>query len=677
MKPGTAVRADALWRALTFLSVAQLHLIANPLLSRPLSADHVKERPTGHWGTVPGTAWALTHIGLAADAHRELEVVPVLGAGHAGVVQLALAWLTGDLATIRPEFGPTATGLEALVAAFPAANGLGSEVHPQLPAGAYVGGWLGGALAFAQGAALDAPWRVVVPVLGDGECETPTTAAAWLAHRALSASRVVAVVHLNGHRMGGPSLLGSLSDAELASYAAGVGWEPRVVHVDAADRAGRLAEHAAFHTALMDGIERTRHGGRPVIFLRCVKGWTGPLAAHKTPLTRARSDAQQRWALRRWLLGYRPEELFDSNGCPIGDLAEALTIVRFCQLQPRDRDGDRRQQQLSAEAGRPPVHGVEPPRPTFATAIADLLHRWASAGHFKVFSPDELLSNQLPTIAGQAWALEVLAEEVLLGWLAGWTLSGRRGVLISYEAFAPLLLTGLVAQLKQRRLTSDRCPSLNLLLTSYGWQNAYTHADPSLTTALAATGDPSVRVLTPADPARAAAALDDALASDGLVNVIVAGKHATACHPLDTLDEERTEGLAVWKHLSDEGQPDLTLICAGDLPAAVVEAAAHAIRRRHRCRVRVVNATSLTALSEAALHRNVGDSAAVIVATLGHPAAVWGQLAGRLERPCEVLGWREPPHPMPQDELAAFAGLSVDGVIAAADRLLSGRLRRA
>lgn len=88
---------------------------------------------------------------------------------------------------------------------------------------------------------------------------------------------------------------------------------------------------------------------------------------------------------------------------------------------------------------------------------------------FKVFSPDELASNRLAELATAPWVHEVLAEEVLLGWLAGWTASGRRGVLISYEAFAPLLLTGLIGHLKQRRLTDQVLPSINLLLTSYGW----------------------------------------------------------------------------------------------------------------------------------------------------------------------------------------------------------------
>lgn len=663
-------RAEALWRAVTFVSVAQLHLDSNPLLMRPLEARDVSLRPSGHWGTVPGTAWALAHIGLLAGCRDDLDVVPVLGAGHAGVAQLALAWLTGDLAQVRPQFTTDATGLTALVAAFPHVDGLGSEVHPSLPAGAYVGGWLGGSLAYAQGIGLDAPRRVVIPVLGDGECETPTTAAAWLAHRALPTSQVLPIVHVNGQRMGGPSLLGAMSDHELRAYGAGFGWEPVISHVGT----GSMAKHMAFHRLLVDCLDRVRDGGRPMVFLRCVKGWSGPIPAHKTPLTDARENAEQREDLLRWLSSYRPAELLDEQGRPRGALADALESIRLGDLPTRDANRHRR---AAAPAVAATADGGPDEEPSFSAAIGTVLLRHAAAGDFRVFSPDELASNRLSAAAGEPWVLEALAEEVLLGWLAGWTASGRRGVLISYEAFAPLFLTYLMAQLKQRRLLTSEFPSLNLLLTSYGWQNAYTHGDPSLVTALLANGDPAVRVFTPADPRRSALALDEALRSTGRLNIVVAGKHTTTHHPLNTLDEERARGVAVWPHLSDEGEPDLSLICGGDLPAEIIRQAVPVIRDRHHCRLRVVNVHELTALRGLRLDHLVGARGAVLVVTLGHPAAIWGLLGGRLERPCEVLGWREPPYPMPHGELAAFAGLDVHGITRAAATLLSRRPVRA
>lgn len=646
-------RADALWRAITFLSVVQLHLRASPLALQAVDTSDMKPHPSGHWGTVPGTAWTLVHVGFAAGHQSDIEVIPVIGAGHAGLVQRALAWLTGDLAKASPLFSRDAAGLWRLAASFPETDRFGSEVHPALPGGSYVGGWLGGAFAFAQGLALDAPGRVVVPIIGDGECETPTAAASWLAHRAIPGAHVLPVVHLNGHRMGGPSLLGAMSDEQVSAYARGLGWEPLVAHA----RTGSSSEHCAFHRALVDGINAARRGERRVVFLRCVKGWSGPTGAHKTPLTDLEGNPRQRALLRQWMLSYRPRELLNDNAQPVGALASALSEVRFCPQPP----------------SAPSVPAAASPEGRgFSAEVSAVLRAHAAAGDFKVFSPDELRSNRLGDLEGQPWVHEVLAEEVLLGWLAGWTASGRRGLVVSYEAFASLLLTGLIGHLKQRRLADVALPSINLLLTSYGWHNVYTHGDPSLVTALLGTGDPAVRVFTPADANRAALALDDALRSTGRVNVIIAGKHPSRVHPCQTVDDERRHGLAVWEHLSDAGEPELTLMCAGDLAATVVSEAVRPIRECHRCRLRVVNVHDLAALAGTDLHRYIGEDAPVLVVTLGHPAAIWGLIGGHVGS-VAVVGWREAPQPLPQDRLAAYAGLDVAGITRVAARLLTRR----
>jgi xylulose-5-phosphate/fructose-6-phosphate phosphoketolase len=309
----------------------------------------------------------------------------------------------------------------------------------------------------------------------------------------------------------------------------------------------------------------------------------------------------------------------------------------------------------------------------------------AEKGGFRLFSPDELESNRLGSLAARPWATEILAEEVLLEWLAGWTASGRRGLLVTYEAFAPLLVPGLANILKQRRL--PHCPvlpSMNVLLTSYGWHNTYTHGDPSAVTALLAMRDPAVRILTPADPPRLAAALHDCLYSYGGVNVLVAGKHNSVSFPRATLGEEQRQGLAVWPHLSDDGDPDLTIVTAGDLPASAVTAGVARLRERRGCLVRVVNVADLTVLgaletwprglTSAEIDTYLGPSAAVLIVSLGHPAAVWGLLEGRLaQREVQVIGWREPAGPVPQKEIAAGAGMTAQGIAAAAGRLLTAR----
>ncbi|MFI6575393.1 hypothetical protein ACIBFB_06300 [Nocardiopsis sp. NPDC050513] len=677
----TIDRADALWRALTYASVAQLHLRDNVLLSRPLNRGDVKEHPSGHWGTVPGTAWALAHIGLLASRYPEdMRVVPLLGAGHAGVVQLSLAWLSGALCRVRPRFTADIAGLGRLARAFPDVDGLGSETHPLFPVGDYVGGCLGGALAFAQGAACEEPSKVMVPLIGDAECETPTTAASWLASARLGRGKVVPIVHLNGFGMGNRSLLDGMEDEQLRSYAAAHGWRSQVVRVanSAPD------EHAEFHEVLSQAVREAGTGDPTVIFLRCVKGWSGPTTVgdrrvlgtpdtHKTPLTDVHDPAQVR-TLERWLASYQVGELFDAQGNPSGALRDALRVARWDGLLP-----NRKQHEASTRPKCSPTARYE----TFAQAVGTVLRDQAGRGDFRVFSPDELASNRLADISGEPWVTEVLGEEVLLGWLAGWTAGGRRGVLISYEAFAPLLTAWMISHLKQRRLAAERSPSLNLLLTSYGWHNVYTHGDPSLSTALLATEDPAVRVLTPADPTRTGAVLRRALDSRGDVNLVIAGKHARTNHPTDTVEEELSRGLAIWPHISDTGEPDLTIVTAGDLPTQVAVEALPAIRQGlgSRTRVRFVNLLDLTVLgdpirwprglSDTELLSFLGAHAAVLVITLGHPSAIWGLLGGRLRRPVEVVGWREPPAPMPQRRLASHLGLDTRGLLHNAVRLLA------
>lgn len=308
----------------------------------------------------------------------------------------------------------------------------------------------------------------------------------------------------------------------------------------------------------------------------------------------------------------------------------------------------------------------------------------ARAGDFRVFSPDELASNKLGALAGQPWTSEVLAEEVLAEQLAGFNAAGGRGVLISYEAFAPLMTTGIVSLLKQRRMpgAADR-PSFNLLLTSYGWHNTYTHGDPSLITALLALQDPAVRVWTPADPARLALVLDEAFASRGRVNIIVAGKHPLPPVPAGTIAQETARGAARWPHLSDPGPPQLTVVVCGDLPAAVAAEAVPELRARLKVAVRVVSVLNLTVLGDPAVwpaaltpsERDalLGKDAALLVVTLGHPAAIWGLLQNRTAHPTEVIGWHETHGPCPQPALAAAAGMTADGLLAAAERLLDRR----
>lgn len=649
-----SARHHLLWRALTYLAAAQLYLRGNVTGDRPLQAGDLTPSPAGHWGTVPPVAWALA--GLAV---QDIPVRPVIGAGHAGIVQRGYAWLTGVLGELRPRYARTRTGLEALCADFPHCDGLGAEIHPQLPAGSYVGGQLGPALAFAQAAA--GGHEVVMPIIGDGEAETGETAAAWLADPVIrpraESTPMLPILNLNGLRMGSPSLLGTRAAREVDAYLAGTGWRTRWAHVHTAS----LDEARQFGHVLAQALEAVCTGERLALVLDMPKGLTGPgagtPACHKTPLPDPATDPQQLDELRRWLGSYQPQRLFTTAGAPRRELVDALP--RWPTTPPP---------QPSASP-RP----VETEPGTWARAAEDVLRTHAERG-LRVFSPDELASNRLGGLTGERWVTEVLNEPLLAAWLLGHCATGQPGVVITYEAFAPLMHTALTQHAKTLRLTAERhrWPSANAVVTSLGWRNCYTHGDPSLVTTLLGLADPAIRVYTPADPRRAAAQLDRLLADTGQINLLVVDKHGPAHGPADTINAELDHGWATW-HEPDT-PPQIVLVSVGDLAAAQLTT----IRAQLDVPARHVHVHEPAVLGDpgrwpqAIPHqqwaRVFPPELPMLVVTTGQPAALWPLLGPRGHRWLDIRGWREPTAPMPEAELLRWSGMDTPSLTSAAHR---------
>lgn len=60
---------DACWRAANYLPVGQIYLLDNPLLTKPLTLDHIKRRLLGHWGTTPGLNFLYVHLNRLIKSH--------------------------------------------------------------------------------------------------------------------------------------------------------------------------------------------------------------------------------------------------------------------------------------------------------------------------------------------------------------------------------------------------------------------------------------------------------------------------------------------------------------------------------------------------------------------------------------------------------------------------------
>src|SRR5436189_510309 len=94
-------RIDAWWRAANYLSVGQIYLLDNALLTEPLRPEHVKPRLLGHWGTTPGLNLLYAHLNRVIQ-RDDLDVIYVTGPGHGGPGLVANTWLEGTYSEVYP-----------------------------------------------------------------------------------------------------------------------------------------------------------------------------------------------------------------------------------------------------------------------------------------------------------------------------------------------------------------------------------------------------------------------------------------------------------------------------------------------------------------------------------------------------------------------------------------------
>ncbi|MEU4443299.1 phosphoketolase family protein [Actinosynnema sp. NPDC050801] len=637
---------DAYWRAANYLSVGQIYLLDNPLLREPLRPEHVKPRLLGHWGTTPGLNLLYAHMNRVIR-QRDLNALFVTGPGHGGPGLVANAYLEGTYSEVYSTIGEDLDGLRALFRQFSFPGGIPSHVAPETPGSIHEGGELGYALLHAYGAVFDNPSLLALCVVGDGEAETGPLAASWHSNKFLDPTRdgvVLPVLHLNGYKIANPTVLARIPDDELASLLRGYGHTP---HFVVGDEPKAVHEQlASTLDTVLDDIAEMRTARQrppwPVIVLRTPKGWTGPrevdgrpvegtFRAHQVPLAGTRTDAGHRARLEEWMRGYRPEELFDDNGGLVPELrALAPTGDRRMSANPHT-NGGRVLRDLRMPDFRD--HAVTVARPAAESSQAtevlgaflrDVTRR--NPDNFLVMGPDEVASNRLSAlfeVTDRKWragtvpgddhlapdgrVLEVLSEHLCQGWLEGYLLTGRHGLFTSYEAFIHIvdsMLNQHAKWLKTTRAIPWRAPlaSLNYLLSSHVWRqdhNGFSHQDPGFLDHVVNKKAEIVRVYLPPDTNTLLSVMDHCLRSKHYVNVVVAGKQPALTY-LDMPDAiaHCARGLGIWDWAgTTEGEPDVVLACAGDIPTLETLAAAKLLREHlPGLKVRVVNVVDLMRL---------------------------------------------------------------------------------
>ena len=335
-------KMDAYWRAANYLSVGQIYLLDNPLLREPLRVEHIKPRLLGHWGTTPGLNFLYTHANRAIKEH-DLDALFITGPGHGGPGIVAHSWLEGTYSEVYPDVSPDERGLRNLFRQFSFPGGIPSHVAPETPGSIHEGGELGYALSHAFGAAFDNPNLLVFAVVGDGEAETGPLATSWHSNKFLDPRTdgvVLPILHLNGYKIAGPTVLARIPREELEQLMRGYGYSPRFV--EGSDPDAMHAEMAATLDEVVTEIKRIRDDARasstpwrprwPMIVLRSPKGWTGPklvdgkpvedtFRAHQVPFDIGH-DPKRVAMLEEWMKSYRPEELFDAGGRLVPELAD-------------------------------------------------------------------------------------------------------------------------------------------------------------------------------------------------------------------------------------------------------------------------------------------------------------------------------------------------------------------
>jgi len=654
-------RIDAYWRAANYLSVGQIYLYDNPLLKEPLRLEHVKHMLLGHWGTTPGQNFIYVHLNRVIKKF-DLDMIYMSGPGHGGPAVVANTYLEGTYSEIYPNISQDEPGLRKLFVQFSFPGGIPSHASPECPGSIHEGGELGYSLSHAFGAVLDNPELIVACVVGDGEAETGPLATAWHSNKFLNAASdgaVLPILHLNGYKISNPTILARITREELEQLLRGYGWSPHFV--EGHEPALMHEAMAATLDTVVGQIKQIQRDARshgnsarprwPMIVLVSPKGWTGPkmvdgrqiegtFRAHQVPLSDPATHPGHLKLLEAWLRSYEPQELFDNTGRLRADLAElAPAGERRMGANPHANGGlllrDLRMpdfQEYAIEVPQPGAPGIGDTH-VLGNFLRDVVKLNSAQSNFRVFGPDETLSNGLEALfdaTKRQWegatvpndeflaysgrVMEMLSEHQCEGWLEGYLLTGRHGLFNCYEAFIHIVDSMFNQHAKWLKVTAhlpwrQKIASLNYLLTSHVWRqdhNGFTHQDPGFIDHVVNKKAEVVRVYLPPDANCLLSVMDHCLRSRHYVNVVVAGKHpAPQWLTMDAAVKHCSRGIGVWQWASNdqEAEPDVVMACCGDVPTLETLAAV-SILREHlpELRIRVVNVVDLMKLQPQSEH---------------------------------------------------------------------------
>ena len=651
-------KIDAYFRAANYLSACQLYLLDNPLLKRKLTLKDIKPNVVGHWGTAPGQNFIYTHLNRVIKKYN-LNMIYISGPGHGGQSVVSHTYLEGSYTEKYPSVTQDEEGLKKLFKQFSFPGGISSHAAPETPGSINEGGELGYSLSHAYGAVLDNPTLIAACVIGDGELETGPLAASLQINKIMNPKTdgvVLPILHLNGYKIANPTIFSRISDMELDDFFRGSGYLPFYVEGD-----NPTIMHKRMAEVLDEVIEKikdikyrktTKRPMWPMIILRTPKGWTGPkevddkqiegtFRSHQVPLIVNAEHKENLEILENWLKSYKPEELFDENGTLKKEIQELAPIGNQRMGSNPNANGGLLLKELNMPDFREYGINMESHGQVTAadmmelgTFIKDLIKLNKDKHNFRIFAPDETLSNRLNHVfeeTNRKWNAKkldndefldtdgvvidsILSEHICQGMLEGYLLTGRHGFFTSYEAFIRIVDSMASQHAKWLKVCSalpwrQKISSLNYVLTSHVWQqdhNGYTHQDPGFLNHIVTKKADIVRIYLPPDTNCLLSCFDHCIKSKNYINVIVASKHP---RPQWLSMEEAvihcTNGIGIWEWASNDtdSEPDIVMACCGDTPTLETLAATSILREHFKeLKIRVVNVVDLMRLQSNTEH---------------------------------------------------------------------------
>ena len=648
------IKLDRYFRALNYLSVAQLYLLDNPLLRRELKFEDIKPNVVGHWGTAPGQNFIYMHLNQIIRKHN-LKMIYLSGPGHGGQAMVANNYLEGVYSRYYPEITEDEEGLKKLFKQFSFPGGISSHVAPETPGSIHEGGELGYSLAHAAGAVLDNKDLIAACVVGDGEAETGPLATSWHINKFLNPKTdgvVLPILHRNGYKIANPTVFGRMTETEIDNFFYGYGWKPYFVTGSDSKKLHEVM-NKALEKAVKDieRIKKTGKGDYPMIVLTTPKGWTGPkevngkkvegsFRAHQVPIVIDKNNQDTLKQLEKWLKSYHPEDLFDDQGRLHKELKDLCPTPSKCMGASNYANGGLLLKDIIVPDWQNYTLDIKKPGEIISQDTMNLGHYIRDVfvlndknDNFRIFGPDEALSNRFNHIfekENRTWNFKelkndeylsskgrvmdaYLSEHLCQGMLEGYLLTGRHGFIHSYEAFIRIVDSMASQHAKWLKVCNQipwRAPiaSLNFMLVSHVFQqdhNGYTHQDPGFLNHLVTKKADVIRMYLPPDTNCLLSCFDHCIRTKNYINVIVASKHPRP----QWLNKQQAKvhcekGLGVWDFCSnDEGNPDIIMACCGETPTMETIAAVDILRRYVKgIKIRVVNVVDLMKLQSDKTH---------------------------------------------------------------------------